>query len=261
MANKGDVKAVKKAQREAKRAKRKQTWGQMKQAFVLLKGRDKWLIPLLIAAFVVPIVLLLLIGVALGGFWAWILPIMGIPLGVTAAMWLFSRRLQNSFYAEAEGQAGAAAWTLDNMRSGVGITWNVKTGVVANQHMDAVHRVVGNPGIVLVGEGDEDRVRKMMAKEKRALARIVGETPIYEVMSGSEEGQVPPKKLQRELLRFPRNYNKDEANALATKLQTMDANRDARANLPKGPLPGGGAQNMAGMNRKARRAAQRKKRS
>lgn len=258
MAKNDDVKAFKKAQRQAKRAQRKQTWGQMWQAFKLLKGRDKKLIPLMALGFFGPILVLLLIGLALGGIWVWFLPLLGIMIGATVAMWIFSTRLQNSFYAEAEGQAGAAAWALDNIRSGVGMIWHVKTGVVANQHMDAVHRVVGNPGIVLVGEGDEQRVRAMMAREKRTLARIVGETPIYEVMAGSAEGQVPAKRLQRELLRFPRNYNKDEATAIDRKLRTMDANRDARAGLPKGPMPKGAS--TAGMNRRARRAAERKQR-
>lgn len=261
MASDKDAKARKKAVREAKREKRRQTRGQLWQAFKLQKERDKKLIPYMLAGFLAPIVVLLIIGLLLGGFWAWFLPLLGISLGFMLAMWIFSKRIEATVYGEAEGQAGAAAWALDNLRSGVGIVWHVKTGVQANQHMDAVHRVVGNPGIVLVGEGDEGRVRSMMAKEKKTLARFVGETPIYEIMVGTGEGQVPVKKLQRELLRYPRNYNKDQANQLQSRLASMDGVRGARAGLPGGPLPGGGNPNhMAGMNRRARRAAQRTKR-
>lgn len=170
-------------------------------------------------------------------------------------MWIFTKRLEASFYSEAEGQMGAAGWALENMRSGVGVTWHVKTAAQANQQLDAVHRVIGNPGVVLVGEGDPNRVKSMMAREKKTLARFLGDTPIYEIMAGSGEGQVPVKKLQREMLRFPRNYNKDQANKLASRVESMEKIRDARAALPKGPLPKGARQQS--MNRRARRMQQR----
>ncbi|ALA67688.1 DUF4191 domain-containing protein [Corynebacterium lactis] len=258
MATNPDPKEVKKAQRAAKRAQRKQTRGQMWQAFKLQKSRDSKLVPYMALGFFAPIVLLLIIGLVIGGAWAWVLPIIGISLGIMAAMYIFTKRLEASFYSEAEGQAGAAAWALDNMRSGVGMVWHVKTGAQANQHMDAVHRVVGNPGIVLVGEGDQHRVRQLIGREKKALSRIAGDTPIYDMIAGSGEGEVAVKSLQRELMRLPRNLNKDQANALNERLQSMDRIRDARANMPKGPLPKG-ANAQAGMNRRARRAANRNK--
>ncbi|WP_448852556.1 DUF4191 domain-containing protein [Corynebacterium sp. 335C] len=262
MASTKDDKARKQAARAAKREKRKQTRSQLWQAFKLQKERDKKLIPYMALGFLAPILVLLVIGLLIGGFWAWFLPLLGISLGFMVAMWIFSKRIEATVYGEAEGQAGAAAWALDNLRSGVGVVWHVKTGAQANQHMDAVHRVVGNPGIVLVGEGNESRVRSMMAKEKKTLARFVGETPIYEMMVGTGEGQVPVKRIQRELLRYPRNYNKDQANQLQSRLASMDGVLGgARGGLPKGPMPGGAnANQMAGMNRRARRAAQRNKR-
>ena len=253
-----DAKEMKKANRAAKRAQRKQTRSQMWQAFKLQRSRDSKLVPYMALGFFGPIILLLLLGLLIGGVWPWVLTIIGISIGFMAAMYIFSKRLEASFYTEAEGQAGAAAWTLDNMRQGVGYVWHVKTGVVANQHMDAVHRVIGNAGVVLVGEGDPNRVKQMIAREKKSLARIAGEAPIYDMIAGSDEGQVPPKKLQRELMRLPRNLNKDQANALNERIQSMDRIRDARANMPKGPMPKG-ANPQAGMNRRARRAANRGK--
>ncbi|QGS33730.1 DUF4191 family protein [Corynebacterium xerosis] len=255
MANKDELKAAKKAQRSAKRAKRKETRGQLWQAFKLQKSRDKKLIPYMLLGLLGPVLVLLLIGLLLSGMWVWFLPLLGLSIGFAVAMWIFTKRLEASFYSEAEGQMGAAGWALENMRSGVGVTWHVKTAAQANQQLDAVHRVIGNPGVVLVGEGDPNRVKSMMAREKKTLARFLGDTPIYEIMAGSGEGQVPVKKLQREMLRFPRNYNKDQANKLASRVESMEKIRDARAALPKGPLPKGARQQS--MNRRARRMQQR----
>ncbi|MFC3849812.1 DUF4191 domain-containing protein [Corynebacterium hansenii] len=255
MANKDELKASKKAQRSAKRAKRKETRGQLWQAFKMQKARDKKLIPYMLLGLLAPVLVLLIIGLLIGGTWTWFLPVVGLSIGFALAMWIFTKRLESSFYSEAEGQMGAAGWALENMRSGVGTVWHVKTAAQANQHLDAVHRVIGNPGVVLVGEGDENRVKAMMAREKKTLSRFLGDTPIYEMMAGPGEGQVPVKKLQREMLRFPRNYNKDEANKIASRVDSMEKIRDARAALPKGPLPKGARQQS--MNRRARRMQQR----
>ena len=86
--------------------------------------------------------------------------------------------------------------------------------------MDAVHRVVGLCGIVLVGEGEPRRVRPLIAQQKKRLDRISGGVPIYEMMAGEGEDQVPISKLQRELMKLPRNMKKDDVYALAARLES-----------------------------------------
>ena len=177
MAKNDRAKEEKKAQRSAKRAQRKQTRSQMWQAFNIQRKQDNKLIPYMLLALLLPAVLLFLLGFVWGNKWLWL--IIGLILGATLAMLVFSRRLQRSVYDRASGQAGAAGWALDNMRDGVGMKWVTKQGVQVNNHMDLVHRVVGTPGVVLVGEGEKQRIKPMMDKERRRLARIVGDTPIY----------------------------------------------------------------------------------
>ena len=79
-----------------------------------------------------------------------------------------------------------------------------------------------------------------------------------EVFVGDDEekDQVPLKKLQRHMLKFPRNYKKDEVYSLSAKLDAIDATTARQAGLPKGPMPKQ-AQNMSGMNRRMRRAQER----
>ena len=123
-------------------------------------------------------------------------------LGALIAMIIFSRRVQSSVYKQAEGTPGAAAWCLQNNLRG---KWRVTPAVAGTAQMDAVHRVVGRPGIVLVGEGAPHRVKPLLAQEKKRIARVVGETPIYDVIVGNEDGQVPLRKLNQYLMKLPRN--------------------------------------------------------
>ncbi|HCT13634.1 MAG TPA: DUF4191 domain-containing protein [Corynebacterium nuruki] len=255
MAKDNRAKEEKRLAKAAKKAKRKQTRGQMWQAFNLQRKRDKKLVPYMLLGFLVPIALLLLLSLVFGAWW--INLTIGILFGVVAAMWIFSRRLQSGVYDQIEGQAGAAGWALDNMRNGVGMKWITETAVATNTHMDAVHRVVGTPGVVLVGEGSRSRLKPMMSQERRRLARILGNTPIYDVYAGEGEDEVPIRKLQNHLMKLPRNVKKNEVDALNSRIESISRLHSRESQLPKGPLPGNA--NMSGMNRRARRASQRNK--
>lgn len=245
----------KKALKAAKKEQRKQTRSQMWQAFKLQQGRDKKLVPYMVLAFLIPVILFLLLSTVWG--WWWLNLAVGIITGLAAAMWVFSRRLQSGVYDQIEGEAGAAAWALQNLRNGVGMKWVTETGVSTNTHMDAVHRVVGTPGVVLVGEGAPHRLKPMMAQERKKLARILGQTPIYDVIVGNEDSQVPIKKLQSHLMRMPRNIKKNQVDALNSKVESISRLSSPQNAVPKGYMPKGGQ--MSGMNRRARRAAERSK--
>ena len=254
--DKAAAKAAKKEQRAAKRAKGKATRSQLKQAFDIQRKRDKALIPIMLACVLGGGLLFFLLGLWWGAKWFWL--IMGLILGAVLAMFIFSRRLEKSMYDEVGDTPGAAGWTLENMRNTMGIVWLTKTGVQANTHMDTVHRVVGNPGVVLVGEGDPNRLKPLMAKEHKRVERLLAGVPVYEVYAGEGEGQVRNRDLQKHLLKMPKNYQKDEVYSLNSKLEAMDSrNRPGQIpGLPGGPMPKQ-AQNMSGMNRKMRRMQQR----
>ena len=116
--------------------------------------------------------------------------------------------------------------------------WRVTPAVAGTSHLDAVHRVVGRPGIILVGEGAPHRVKPLLAQEKKRYARIVGETPIYDVIVGNEEGQIPLRKLNSYLMKLPRNISANAVTELDNRLTALGS-RTAQVGLPKGPLPAG----------------------
>jgi hypothetical protein len=134
---------------------------------------------------------------------------------------------------------------LQNMRG----DWRVTQAVQVNSQLDAVHRVLGRPGVILVAEGQPHRVRPMLAQEKKRVARISGDTPIYDVVVGDEEGQVPIRKLNQHMVRLPRNLDQRQVNALEKRLAALGGTKSAP--LPKGPMPK--QARMAGMERTLRR--------
>jgi hypothetical protein len=204
--------------------------GMIKQAYTLTRKNDPKLPWVMLIAFVVVAGLVELIGILLGS------PFLFLPLalitGGLAALILFGRRAQGSAYRQVEGQPGAAAWVLEGMRG----DWRVSSGVAGTAQLDAVHRVLGRPGVILVAEGVPSRVRNLLAQEKRKVARIAGDTPIYDIVVGDDEGQVPLRKLSAHVMKLPRNLSAAEVNSLGRRMSAMGG---GRMPVPGGPLPGG----------------------
>ncbi len=228
-ADKEEKKAAKAAKRVAAKERRSPIW----QAFQMQRKQDKKLLPMMIGTLVGTAAVVTL---ALMWFLPWwmVLPF-GIVLGALLAMIIFSRRVQNNVYKQAEGTPGAAAWSLQNNLRG---KWRITPAIAGTSHMDAVHRAIGRPGIVLVGEGAPHRVKPLLAQEKKKIARVVGDTPIYDVIVGNEEGQTPLRKLNQYLMKLPRNISPAEVIDLDNRLTALSAHT-AQAGLPKGPMPAG----------------------
>lgn len=225
-------KAAKAQARRAKRQASKARYGQMWQAFQMQRKEDKALLPIIIGTVVITTLVLFGLGFLVGQQW-FTLPF-GFVLGILLAVIIFGRRLQKSVYTKADGQPGAAGWALDNMRG----SWRVKTAVAATTQFDAVHRVVGRPGVILVAEGAPHRVRALLAQEKKKVARLVGDTPIYDFVVGNDEGQIPLKKLQRHVTKLPRNIDAKRMDTIDSRLSALGA-RGGGAAMPKGPTPAG----------------------
>ncbi len=224
-----DKEAAKAAKRE-RRAASKQRRAQIFEAFKVQRREDKALLPLMIGALLVITAVSVGVGLLIGQLW-FSLP-MGIMFGVLAAVMIFGRRVQRNVFAKADGQPGAAAWMLDNLRG----RWKVTPAVAGTTQLDAVHRVIGRPGVVLVAEGAAHRLKPLLAQEKKRVSRLIGETPIYDVTVGNGEGEVPLAKLPRHLSKLPRNINAAQIDVLEGKLAIL-ATRAAA--LPKGPMPQG----------------------
>ncbi|MGY1730647.1 DUF4191 domain-containing protein [Geodermatophilus sp. SYSU D01045] len=202
----------------------------IKQAYSLTRKNDPRLPWYMLIAFVAVAGVIELLAILFGAPFLF-LPI-AVLFGVLAAMIVFGRRAQGSAYRQVEGQPGAAAWVLEGMRG----DWRVSAGVAGTAQLDAVHRVLGRPGVILVGEGSPVRVRGLLAQEKKRIARVIGDTPIYDVTVGEEEGQVPLRKLSAHVMKLPRNLSAGEVNTLGRRLAALGG---ARPPVPGGPLPGG----------------------
>ena len=203
---------------------------QLRVAAGMIRQSNRWALPIVALAGIGVLVVCLVVGLATGLLYAF-LPL-GVLGGFLAAMILFGRYAQSAQYSAIEGQPGAAAAILQTMRGG----WTVTPAVAANRNLDVVHRAVGKPGVVLVGEGSPSRLPSLLAAEKKRISRVALDVPIYDMQVGNEEGQVPVRQLQRKIMRLPRNLKGQAVAELNYRLKALPASLQA----PKGPMPKSG---------------------
>jgi len=183
------------------------------------------------------------VGAAIGFGLFWFLPSTGplrlviaivgsLLLGLLAAAVVFGRRVQRSAYRQLEGRPGAAGQALGTLRRG----WKTDPMIAFNKQQDVVHRVVGPPGIVLVGEGNPNRLRGLLTNERRKHERVAADIPIHEVMCGNAEGQVPLPRLVKHVTKLGRNVKPAELTDVLNRLKALDASR-SNIPMPKGPVP------------------------
>ncbi|MFC5179614.1 DUF4191 domain-containing protein [Nocardioides taihuensis] len=183
------------------------------------------------------------VGAAAGFGLFWFLPgdgVIGLVIAIVGALLLgtlltlivFGRRAQKAAYQQMDGQVGAAANALKMLRRG----WKVDPLIAFTKQQDVVHRVVGPPGIVLVGEGNPHRLRTLLANERRKHERVAADTPIHEVVVGSGEGQVPLPKLVRHVQKLGRAVKPADLTDVLNRLKALDATRSTMP-IPKGPVP------------------------
>jgi hypothetical protein len=200
---------------------------QMRLVAGLVHRQDPKALPIVIGSALGIIAVFVILGLVTG------LPFLLIPLGVLlgflVGVILFGRFAQAAQYSTIEGQPGAAAAVLEGMRG----NWTVTPAIAANRNMDVVHRLVGKPGVILVGEGSPARLASLLAAEKKRVARVAYEVPVFEFQVGNEDGQVPLGKLQRKVMRLPRTLKAGSVSDLNHRLRALQPTLQA----PKGPIP------------------------
>lgn len=222
---------------------RRERWKQIWTAFTITRRRDPRLVPWLVLGFVVTFAVIFTPLTLFGG-WIPVNAVLAFLAGLVTVMVIFGRRAQKAAFSEAEGQPGAAAWVIQGLRG----DWRTTPAAAANTQLDAVHRVLGRPGVILVGEGAPHRVKGLLAQEKRRVARVVGDTPIYDIVVGDDENEIPLRRLSNHLVKLPRNLTTPQLDALEKRMNALGGSRNG---MPKGPIPKGAR--TSGLERTIRR--------
>jgi hypothetical protein len=231
---KAQAKAAKRAAREHKRTTDNPAeMGRFRQialAYQRTHEYDKALPFLLIGVFLLPVVL----GVVVGLLWQWLgyFIFIGIMTGILLAMMMLVRRTKAATYKRYAGQSGSAEVALSMLPK----KWISNPAIAANRQLDAVHRTVGPGGIVLIGEGEQGRLKALLASEVRKHEKVAYGVKVTTVIMGTKEGQIPLEKLANHIRKLPRVLQPQQITEIKSRLNALDSVRKQMP-VPKGPMP------------------------
>jgi hypothetical protein len=215
------------AKEESKRSGRV---AQIRSVYRMAKQSDPKIGLVVFGVFLAVLAVFLVLGFVLGQ--PILLGSFGFLVGFLLATIVFGRRAERAAFAQVEGQPGAAMAVLNALRRG----WTVTPVVAAAPRtQDVVHRAVGRPGVVLVAEGNPNRVAQLVSAEKRRLGRLLGDVPIYDFVVGDEAGQVSLRRLRSTMVKLPRNLRKDQVAEVNNRLRALGDLQQKM--MPKGPIP------------------------
>lgn len=202
---------------------------QMRAVWKMTRENDPRLIPYVVGPALAVLAVLVVIGVLINQ--VIVFSIMAVLGGVLTGTAIFGRRATAAIHTQLEGTPGAAAAVLQMMRG----DWRMTPAVGFTKNQELVHRVIGRPGVVLVGEGSSTAaIRQLIVDQKRRIGRVAPDTPIHEVIVGDGEGRISPRKLQNHLMRMPRKLKKADVNAVEARMKALGG---PNVPIPKGPIP------------------------
>lgn len=213
-----------------KKAKKRRWYHNFKDAFVMVWKAEPIWGSVILAMPVLGTAIGVLIGVTqgygvYGGF-------LGFFTGLIIGLFLLTNRVKKVSYAQIDGKPGAAMAVLDQIKRG----WNItQEPVQVNPRtQDMVFRMVGKPGIVLIGEGNPNRLERLVNDEKKRVQRVVPKVPITVVKVGNGDGQVPLLKLQSHVRRLKKHLSAAEVHAVSNRLNSLGG---VKLPIPKGIDP------------------------
>ncbi len=229
-----DAKAAQKAEKARRKASTDPAdMGRMRQigrAYQLTHEHDKALPYLLIGAFLVPVVIAVIIGLATDYLVYAIL--ISLSIGLLLAMLMLVRRAKSATFKRYAGQAGSAEVALSMLPK----QWISNPVIAATRNRDLVHRTLGPGGLILIGEGESGRVRQLLTSEAKKHEKVAYGVNVTIIVMGDKDGQVPLTKLADHIRKLPRTLQPNQITDIKQRLRALDAVRPPIP-APKGPMP------------------------
>lgn len=195
--------------------------------FKMTRDNDKLALPLMLLAFFGPIIIVTVLAIVFQQstlfLVLWI--VSGVLIGLMLAMMTLTWRAEKIAFAQIEGRPGAVGSVLKSGLRGNWTTSEMPVGVNPKTQ-DAVYRAVGKPGVVLIAEGPQQRVARILNDEQRKVKRIVPNVPIH-VLEIGPDSQLELRKLTKSMRRLKKVLARAEVMAVSNRLTSL-----GQANLP-----------------------------
>lgn len=213
-------------------------FSQLRSLYSFTKAEFSWLPWVLVAVVVAGIGIGVLVGFLIPptAVWSVILwGVTGLLFGLLGAMILLTRLSTRAMYLKLDGMPGAAGHVLSTSLGRNWVASDMPVGVNPKSQ-DAVYRVIGRGGVVIVAEGARGRLTRLVNDEKMKVQRVASGVPINVVYIGHGDGDVPISKLSATVKSFPKKVDRATMAAVVKRVDSVSQSVTSLP-IPKGIDP------------------------
>ena len=154
--------------------------------------------------------------------------------GLTLGLWIFtallsavltgliimSRRAERSAFKQIEGQLGAVGAVLDSQ---IKRGWRASSTPIAvnPKTREAVYRMIGKPGVVLISEGSGARVQKLLDDEGRKITRAAPGVRVHKIQVVTDDTGVRLHQLLKTVYKLKKTMTRSEVTAVSNRLDAL----------------------------------------
>ncbi|MEN9609165.1 MAG: hypothetical protein RLZZ06_1096 [Actinomycetota bacterium] len=145
---------------------------------------------------------------------------------------VLSRRAEKAAYNSWEGQLGAVGAVLQTLlrRTYRGSDQPV---AVNPRSRDAVYRIVGPSGVILVGEGHQSGSQILVDAERKKLSKVAPGVPVHSLYVTESSHALKLAELRKAIRKLPKQMKRAEIKVVAARLAALGINLP----IPKGIDP------------------------
>jgi hypothetical protein len=211
---------------------------QIRSLLTFTRDVYSWMPWVLIAVLVLGTALGVLIGFLIppAQVWSIILwALTGLMFGVLAAMITLTRLSTKAMYKKIDGVPGAAGHVLSTSLGRKWVASDMPVGVNPKTQ-DAVYRVIGRGGVVIVGEGARGRLTRLINDERVKVQRVASGVPVHVLHIGHGEGDVEIGKLASTIKALPKKVDRATMAAVVKRVDSVSQSVTSLP-IPKGVDP------------------------
>ncbi|MEN9706996.1 MAG: hypothetical protein RIS31_562 [Actinomycetota bacterium] len=166
----------------------------------------------------------------------WITGILLVILTVLSTFIVFSlvlsRRAEKAAYGSWEGQLGAVGAVIQTI---LRRNWRGSEQPIAvnPRSRDAVYRIVGPAGVVLIGEGHQTGSQILVDAERKKLTKIAPGVPVHAIYVTESAHAVKLADIRKTVAKLPKSLKRNEIKVVAARLAALGVNMP----IPKGIDP------------------------
>ncbi|HIW46084.1 MAG TPA: DUF4191 domain-containing protein [Candidatus Yaniella excrementigallinarum] len=219
-----------KEDKKAKKANKRGFFKQIADVFQMTRKYDPSIIWWMVGAFVAALAIGFVIGLFTGSPLLWTL--MFIPLGLLAAIIIMNKKAEKAAFAQIDGRPGAAGAALSQLGRG----WVVEDEPIAvnPRTQETVFRATGKAGVVLVADGDYNRAKRLVEKQRKHLQRFLPNVEIRVLQVGHGPNETALHQVKPTIKRMRKTLNRHEVRAVEQRISSMPVNN---LGIPKGVDP------------------------